>query len=98
VARREKASQTIETARAETARAPRTKLSYREQQELKQLPSGIEALEAEQRHLEKAVAAADFYKEPADTIKQTLARIEAVRDELAALYERWDELDGRTKP
>jgi ATP-binding cassette subfamily F protein uup len=96
--RREKASQPAETARAEMARAPRAKLSYREQQELKQLPAGIEALETEQRRLEKAVAAGDFYKESADTIKQTLARIEAVRDELAALYARWDELDGRTKP
>jgi ATP-binding cassette subfamily F protein uup len=93
VPRREKASQPIAT-----ARAPQAKLSYREQQELKQLPTGIEALETEQRRLEKAVAAADFYKEPADTIKQTLARIEAVRDELVALYARWDELDGRTKP
>ena len=98
VPRREKASQPIETARAETSRAPRAKLSYREQQELKQLPAGIETLEAEQRRLEKAVAAADFYKEPADTIKETLARIEAIRGELVALYARWDELDGRTKP
>ena len=99
VPRREKASQPIETrARAETSRATRAKLSYREQQELKQLPAGIETLEAEQRRLEKAVAAADFYKEPAGTIKETLARIEIVRGELVALYARWDELDGRTKP
>jgi ATP-binding cassette subfamily F protein uup len=93
VARREKASEPTET-----TRAPNTKLSYREQQELQELPARIEALEAEQRRLEKAVAGADFYKEPAETIKQTLARIDTVREELGALYARWDELDGRTKP
>jgi ATP-binding cassette subfamily F protein uup len=79
-------------------RAAKTKLSYREQQELQELPARIEAVEAEQRRLEKAVAGADFYKEPAETIKQTLARIDGVREELGALYARWDELDGRTKP
>jgi len=91
--RREKAPEPTET-----ARTPKAKLSYREQQELQQLPARIEALEAEQRRLEKAVAGADFYKEPAETIKQTLARIDGVREELAAVYARWDELDGRTKP
>jgi ATP-binding cassette subfamily F protein uup len=82
----------------ETARSVKAKLSYREQQELQHLPARIEGLEAEQRRLEKAVAGADFYKEPAETIKQTLARIDGVREELVALYARWDELDGRTKP
>jgi len=91
--RREKAPEPTET-----ARTPKAKLSYREQQELQQLPARIEALEAEQRRLEKAVAGADFYKEPAETIKQTLARIDGVREELVAVYARWDELDGRTKP
>jgi ATP-binding cassette subfamily F protein uup len=91
--RREKVSEPTETARGAKA-----KLSYREQQELQQLPARIEGLEAEQRRLEKAVAGADFYREPAETIKQTLARIDGVREELVALYARWDELDGRTKP
>jgi ATP-binding cassette subfamily F protein uup len=91
--RREKAPEPTETARGGKA-----KLSYREQQELQQLPARIEALEAEQQRLEKAIARADFYKEPAETIKQTLARIDGVREELVPLYARWDDLDGRTKP
>jgi ATP-binding cassette subfamily F protein uup len=90
--RREKAPEP-----AETARASKAKLSYREQQEFQQLPARIEALEAEQRRVEKAAAGADFYKEPAETIKQTLARIDAVREELAALYARWDQLDSKSK-
>jgi ATP-binding cassette subfamily F protein uup len=93
VASREKAPLSSEAAVGSSR-----KLSYREQQELRQLPGKIEALEGEQRHLNDAMARVDFYKEPADTIKQTLARIEAARKELAALYARWDELDSRTKP
>jgi ABC transport system ATP-binding/permease protein len=82
---------------SEAAAGSSRKLSYREQQELRQLPGHIEALEGEQRHLNDAMERGDFYKEPADTIKQTLARIEAGRKALAALYARWDELDSRSK-
>src|SRR5205085_2796583 len=53
-----------------------TKLSYREQKELADLPSRIDALEAEQQRLTTAAAAPDFYKEPPATIKRTLDRIE----------------------
>jgi ATP-binding cassette subfamily F protein uup len=81
----------------DTSPAVKLKLSYREQQEFRQLPARIEALEAEQRRLETAAADADFYKEPAERITQALARIEAIRDELVGLYARWDELDGRAK-
>ncbi len=41
------------------------KPSYKEQLELDQLPSRIEALEAEQRQLQADVTSADFYKRPA---------------------------------
>jgi ATP-binding cassette subfamily F protein uup len=80
-----------------SASPARRKLSYREQQELADLPDRIEALEAEQRRLNAAIAARDFYKEPAETIKRTLARAEALREELSGVYARWDELDSRTK-
>ncbi|MCM3879065.1 MAG: ATP-binding cassette domain-containing protein [Vicinamibacterales bacterium] len=79
------------------ASAPRRKLSYREQKELADLPGRIEALEAEQQRLSLAVAAPDFYKEPADTIKLTLARLDTLRKQLSEVYARWDELDSRTK-
>jgi ABC transport system ATP-binding/permease protein len=82
------------------AREPATptaarKLSYREQQELQQLPGRIEALEAEQARLNAMAASADFYKEAPETIRQTLARLEALPQELLDLYARWDELDAR---
>ena len=81
--------------------APRTppmpprKLSFKEQRELEALPARIEALEAEERTLNSTFGDPGFYKEPADTIRRTLARLEEVRAELAVVYARWDELDSR---
>ena len=74
----------------------RRKLSYREQQELDQLPEHIDELEAEQQRLQTAVADPAFYKEPAETIHQTLARLDTLQQSILDGYARWDELDART--
>ena len=71
------------------------KLTYREREELQQLPSKIEALEEEQRALTAAIASPDFYKEPAAAIAQALARVDAIHDELLQALARWDELESR---
>jgi ATP-binding cassette subfamily F protein uup len=73
------------------------KASYKEQQELLALPGRIERLEAEQQRLQDAVASPAFYKEPADTIARTLARLETIEQELLDVLARWDELDSLTK-
>ena len=88
------------TQKTTAARAPtsRKKLSYREQKELADLPDRIQALEAEQQRLSTAVADPDFYKEPASIITRTLARVDALREELLQVYARWGDLDSRTKP
>jgi ABC transport system ATP-binding/permease protein len=84
------------TATATEARpAVRKKLSYNEQRELEQLPARIEALEAEQQQLAARVAGPEFYKEPAQTITDTLARLDQVQATLHETYARWDELDSR---
>jgi len=74
----------------------RSKPSYKEQQELQQLPARIEALEAEERRLTAEVTRQDFYRESADTIRDTLARLDALRRELLEAYARWSELDSRS--
>jgi ABC transport system ATP-binding/permease protein len=76
--------------------APRKKkkLSYKEQRELDELPAKIDALESEQRALAARVAGPGFYKEAADTIKESLARVDQLQKDLAVLYARWGELDG----
>jgi ATP-binding cassette subfamily F protein uup len=71
------------------------KLTYKEQRELEALPPRIEALESEQRALAEKVASADFYKESADAIRASLARVEALQRELTGAYARWGELDAR---
>ncbi|HTK30098.1 MAG TPA: ATP-binding cassette domain-containing protein [Vicinamibacterales bacterium] len=73
----------------------RRKLSYNEQRELAQLPERIEALEAEQRELDARIAGPAFYKESPDAIAAALGRLEAITQQLAAAYERWDALDSR---
>jgi ABC transport system ATP-binding/permease protein len=80
----------------ETAPGARKRLSYNEQRELEQLPARIESLEAERQRLSEAVAASDFYKEPPERIRETLARLEGIEDDLTAAYARWDELDSRS--
>jgi ATP-binding cassette subfamily F protein uup len=71
------------------------KLSYREQREFEELPGRIDALEAEQRNLNTAIQDPLFYTKPADDIRASLARLDALGAELAAAYGRWDELDAR---
>jgi len=76
------------------AEKPR-RLSYKEQRELEALPPRIEALEDEQRTLEATIAAPQFYREPADAINATLARLDALQQELVDAYARWEALDSR---
>ncbi|MBW8860877.1 MAG: ABC transporter ATP-binding protein, partial [Acidobacteria bacterium] len=79
----------------ELPRSQTRRLSYKEQRELESLPAHIEALESEQRTLNETIAAPGFYKEAAETINNTLARLDALQHELTAAYTRWDELENR---
>jgi ATP-binding cassette subfamily F protein uup len=79
----------------ELPRSQTRRLSYKEQRELESLPAHIEALESEQRTLNDTIAAPGFYKEAAETINNTLARLDALQHELTAAYTRWDELENR---
>jgi ATP-binding cassette subfamily F protein uup len=73
------------------------KLSYREQREFEELPARIEALEAEQRTLNRTIAAPEFYKESPEAIVRALEQVERIELDLAGLYARWDALDSRPK-
>ena len=70
------------------------KLSFNEQRELQQLPKKIEALEEEQREIELLVSQGDFYQQDKVLIKDTLARLDSIRQELSEAYTRWEYLDG----
>ena len=70
------------------------RLSYKEQREIEGLPARIEALEAEQFELHERMGEADFYKQASDKITATVERLEAIRQELEACYERWQTLES----
>jgi len=73
------------------------KLSHNEKREFAQLPGRIDALEAEVRELNAAVARPKFYKEGSETITRTLARVETAQRELDDAYGRWVELEPRSR-
>ena len=72
----------------------KTKRSFKEEHEYSELPARIAALEKEQQELHAAIASPDFYKESPDDIKKTMARVEAIDQELLDAMARWDELDS----
>ena len=78
-----------------SAVALKRKLTYNEQREYESLPVRIEALEEEQQQLRVESESAAFYREPADRIREVLARLEALGPELESALERWMELDER---
>jgi ATP-binding cassette subfamily F protein uup len=83
--------------KAKTTSGKKAKRSFKEEREYAELPAKIAALEDEQRRLHEAVAHAEFYKEPADVIKKTLARVEDIDREVLDALARWDELDSISK-
>jgi ABC transport system ATP-binding/permease protein len=81
---------------ASPAGPARKKLSFNERRELADLPARIEALETEQTQLEAAIADPGFYRNPAQTITDTLARLAHVQATLLEALARWDTLDSRS--
>jgi ATP-binding cassette subfamily F protein uup len=73
------------------------KLSHNEKREFAQLPGRIDALEAEVRELNAVIAHPGFYKEGAEAITRTLARVETAQRELDDAYARWVELEPRSR-
>ena len=74
---------------------PKAKLSYKEQRELDELPDRIEAMEAEHKELEAALASSELYAQGKDKISATQARFAQLDEELLAAMERWEVLSQR---
>ncbi|MBT3337180.1 MAG: ATP-binding cassette domain-containing protein [Anaerolineae bacterium] len=69
------------------------KLSYKEQRELEQLPTLIEALEAEQAQLNASLTDPSFYQNNNAKVSQTVERLKVIEEELKKTYRRWEELE-----
>jgi ATP-binding cassette subfamily F protein uup len=72
----------------------RKKLSFKEQQELNNLPELIAQLEAKQAELNRQISLPDFYKNDQTLIASTLAELQDTDNKLEQVYQRWDELDS----
>jgi ATP-binding cassette subfamily F protein uup len=82
----------------ESVRAPRApKLSWKEQQELKDLPARIEALEREQGELARQLADPGFYSSQPAHIRRTHERHQELEGQLLEALERWTELEAKGK-
>ena len=71
------------------------KLSFKEQQELTNLPELIAQLEAQQAELTQKINDADFYKNDQAVIAKTLADLQAADTKLEQVFQRWDELESQ---
>lgn len=79
---------------ASTTTSKKKKLSFKEQQELNQLPEKIAQLEAKQAELNHKMSNEDFYKQSAEIINTALADQVSIAADLEQAYQRWDELEA----
>jgi ATP-binding cassette subfamily F protein uup len=73
--------------------AKKKKLSFKEQQELDQLPALIQALEAEQTAQNLVISAPEFYQLDQTSITVALNKARILETKLEQAYQRWDELE-----
>ncbi len=103
---REKEKRAVVAARATAAKAPAApkprqggaaqtrKLTNKEQRELDALPKQIETLETEQAELTAKLADPAFYKREPAAFSTVKARLDALEQEHARAFARWEELEA----
>ncbi|WP_300320544.1 ATP-binding cassette domain-containing protein [Accumulibacter sp.] len=70
------------------------KLSWKEARELEELPQRIAALEEEQKAIGARLADPGLYQSQAQEAQRLAARLSEIDDQLLALLERWETLEG----
>jgi ABC transport system ATP-binding/permease protein len=82
--------------RAEAARPTRAlKLTWKERQELEDLPARIEALEREQGELARQLADPGFYSAEPARVREANSRYQELEALLLTALERWTELEAK---
>lgn len=71
-----------------------SKLSYKDQRELDNLPKRIEELDAELASAHAAVADPAFYQQDGAAIAEANKRLQELEQELEQAYARWEELES----
>jgi len=82
---------------ASSPKKRKAKRSFKEEKEYAELPKRIAALEAEQKQLQTTMARPEFYKDGAQAITTTMARVGAIEQDLLTAMARWDQLDSIAK-
>ncbi len=86
----------VETPKPAAASAPtKTKLSYKEQIELDQLPEKIEALETEQAAINLTLADPEIYKSDLDKATALQIKLTELDETLINALSRWEELESK---
>ena len=70
-----------------------TKLSYKDQRELDDLPAEIETIETSIAKMQEIIAAPDFYTQDAELVQQKLLELSETESSLERRIERWGELE-----
>jgi ATP-binding cassette subfamily F protein uup len=91
----EKAERAASVAARQPAPRSATKLSYREQRELDQLPAQIEQLEHEVARLEQVITAPDFYMRTQEEVQALLQQLRDSHSSLDQAIRRWTELEDK---
>ncbi len=73
------------------------KLTFKEKQELTELPGKIEVIEEELNCLREQMSDAGFYQQDKDTIKLAMERMVVLEPMLEDIYARWEELESIAK-
>jgi ATP-binding cassette subfamily F protein uup len=80
-------------ATAEPSKPTTRRLTFKERQEHAALPATIEQLEAAIAVLHDAMSQAEFYRQAGDRIASEQAKLRELELQLAATYQRWEELE-----
>jgi len=81
---------------AATKAKPASKLGFKEQRELEEIPQRIAALEREQEEITAALSAANLYRDNPAHAKQLQERTSVIEEELLQLMARWEALESRS--
>jgi len=71
------------------------RLATWEQKELDDMPDVIAAIEAKQAELAARLADGSLYRDAPDEVDEINRTLQTLEDELAALFERWETLEGK---
>jgi ATP-binding cassette subfamily F protein uup len=78
-----------------TDKAPRTRLSYKEQRELAALPDEIETLEREQGEITARMSTPGYHAQGAEQIRTDTRRLQEIEELLLAKLARWEQLEAQ---